>query len=87
MLKIRLQKPRKTKTSKVFDIVAIDSRKKRDGLPVEVIGSYTLSGIGKKEISLNKTSLLIRLSQGAVLSKSLLKILYPVLAKWSNNQQ
>jgi ribosomal protein S16 len=83
MLKIRLQNPTKNDLCKAFNIVAIDSRKKRDGFPIEILGTYTLYSDGKKKLELNKASILIRLSQGAVLSKGLFKILRPVLVKWN----
>lgn len=83
MLKIRLQKPTKNDLHKTFDIVAIDSRKKRDGFPIEILGTYSIDNVGKKRLEIDKTSLLIRLAQGAVLSKSLFKILRPLLLKWT----
>ena len=71
MLKIRLKKfGRKKQPS--YRIIVIDSRKKRDGRPIEEIGYYNPLN---KQIKLNINQIQKRVKEGAKLTKTVESLL------------
>ena len=71
MVKIRLTRHGRSKTP-FYRIVACDSRCKRDGRFLELLGTYSPFS---KECKINEDALKRRQSQGAQLSETVLRIL------------
>lgn len=86
MLKIRFQKSRYDSNGhKVFDLVSIDSRKKRDGNPLKNLGVYTISSKGDKSLEISREETLIQLYRGAQMTKPVKKVLTPLIQEWSQS--
>lgn len=81
MLKIRFQKPSKnTDSFKTYDIVAIDSRKKRDSESFKThLGTFSYTSSGRKKLIIDKKNVLKHLSEGAQLSRGASRLLLPFL--------
>ena len=71
MLKIRLKKFGRKKQAS-YRVIIIDSRKKRDGKPIEEIGYYNPLN---KQIKLNIDQMQKRIKHGAQLTKTVRNLL------------
>ena len=71
MLKIRLKKFGRKKQAS-YRIIVIDSRKKRDGKPIEEIGYYNPLN---KQIKLNVDQIQKRIKDGAQLTRTVQNLL------------
>ncbi len=70
-VKIRLMRIGKTHTP-FYRIIAIDSRKKRDGEALEILGTY--DPINTKLVKFNADRILDWVSKGAIVSDSVKKL-------------
>lgn len=71
MVKIRLQRTGRTKVP-TYRVVVTDSRNKRDGRFIEIIGNY--SPLGEKHVVIDKERYAHWLNQGAQPSTTVLRL-------------
>lgn len=83
MMRIRLQRPITTVDQiKKYSIVVIDSKKKRDGKPLDVLGTYTICNKGQQELVIHRKKTLLYMSYGAQFTKGSERVLLPALQRW-----
>nr|YP_010952451.1 ribosomal protein S16 [Ancyromonas sigmoides]WMQ52555.1 ribosomal protein S16 [Ancyromonas sigmoides] len=80
MLKLRLR-PLKCQIAneKLFEIVSVDSRRKRDTHTCKNVGYYRMYLSGNKTVTLNKSNLIAALSSGGQPTKSVEKLIQPIM--------